>query len=92
VLTRFIEAEQAEESWVSSLNDERWIKKLTLQFQINPKLPKEVQQSLQADYSLGTKTIRTIEVRHAMLGYICREMERVDWRHGVRLWLDINKI
>jgi hypothetical protein len=90
VLTRFIEASKAEENWFSLLNDERWIKKLNLQFQINPKLPKKAQRALQADYGLGTSTIRHIEVRHAMLGYICREMERIDWRYGVRLWLDIN--
>lgn len=94
VLTRFIEVEEAKETWVSSANDERWIKELTLRFQINPELPAETQYTLQTDYRLGSGTIRTIRVRQAMLGYICREMERVDWRPWVkprvRIWLDID--
>lgn len=71
--------------------DQRWHHYLSLEFEINPKLPLEVQQALQADYHLGSKTSRTISVRHAMLGYICREMERIDWKYGVRLWLDKGK-
>ena len=91
VLTRFVEIEKAKENWVSSASDAEWNKDLQLRFQINPELPDKVQQALQADYSLGTGTIRTIEVRQALLGYICREMERVDWDCGIRLWLDMDK-
>lgn len=88
VLTRFIEIEESEEEWVSPLNDQRWQDKLTLHFEINPELPADVQRALQADYGLGNTTQRVITVRQAMLGYICREMERVDWKYGMRLWLD----
>ena len=35
-------------------------------------------------------SVRTITVRKAMLGYICREMERIDWKYGIRIWLDID--
>ena len=91
VLTRFIEVQKTEEHWVSAINDQRWINQLTLHFQINPTLPKEVQQALQADYGLGNSMVRTIKVRQAMLSYICREMERVDWKYGVRLWLDVDQ-
>ncbi len=88
VLTRIIEANPADKIWVSANNDLLWNEYLTLHFEINPDLPPEVQEALQADYSLGVDRVRTITVRRAMLGYICREMERVDWRHGKRLWLD----
>jgi len=90
VLTRFIEIEEAEDDWVSSAEDKDWHNILTLHFQINPKLPMKVQHALQADYHLGDDTLRTIKVRKAMLGYICREMERVDWQHHVRIWLDVD--
>lgn len=92
VLTRFIEIEKAEETWVSALNDERWHTKLTLVLQINPELPEETQQALREDYRLGSGNIRTIQVRHAMLGYICREMERIDWRKKMALWIDLNGV
>lgn len=92
VLTRILEANiTTDETWVSEDSDQRWHHYLSLEFEINPKLPLEAQQALQADYSLGSKKSRTITVRHAMLGYICREMERVDWKYGVRLWLDKGK-
>lgn len=91
VLTRILTAEIIDEPWVSSDNDQRWNTPLDVQFDINPELPLEAQQALQADYSLGNKMTRKIKVRHAMLGYICRETERIDWQYGMRLWLDKEK-
>ena len=25
-----------------------------------------------------------------MLNYICREMERINWKYGIQIWLDID--
>lgn len=88
VLGRLLEVDKSAEDWVSTTGDQDWHNELTLTFTINPDLPVEVQQALQADYHLGNDKVRVIQVRKALLGYICREMERIDWQYGMRLWLD----
>lgn len=47
-------------------------------------------ETLQNDYALEEDHVRVIEVKEAMLGYICREMERIDWKYGMRLWVNID--
>lgn len=88
VLPRILQVEISTTLWVSYQEDTEWNQWTTMTFEINPDLPEHVIRTLQLDHSLGTETIRTIKTRQAMIAYIRREMERVDWKEKKRLWLE----
>lgn len=89
VLPRILQIETSTTDWVSHDEDINWNEWISVNFKINPDLPEHVIRTLQLDYSLDTGTTRSIKTRKAMLGYIRREMERIDWKEQKRLWLEI---
>lgn len=89
VLPRILQAEISTTPWVSYHEDTKWNQWINVTFEINPELPEHVIRTLQLDYSLGTGTTRTIKTKQAMIAYVRREMERIDWKEKKRLWLEI---
>lgn len=86
VLSRMLEAEIAPEDWVSSDEDREWNTQLELRFMPNPELPEPVKQTLLLDFRLENG-IYTITVRKALQAYVLREMERLDWKYKIPLWI-----
>lgn len=91
VLSRIFEAEISHEDWVSSDEDYEWHTKVELRFVPNPELPKPFKQTLSLDFRLENDTY-VISVRKALQGYVLREMERIDWIHGIPLWIKIDNM
>ncbi|CAA6814062.1 MAG: Unknown protein [uncultured Thiotrichaceae bacterium] len=89
VLPRILQVEASTTPWVSYHEDTQWNQWTDMRFEINPDLPEHVICTLQLDNSLGTGTTRTINTRQAMIAYIRREMERIDWKEKKRLWLEV---
>ncbi|MEZ5592728.1 MAG: WYL domain-containing protein [Gammaproteobacteria bacterium] len=86
VLSRILEAEFSSEDWVSSEEDEDWNNYITLKFSPNPALPTEMQETLLLDFRLRNN-VYSLTVRKALKAYILREMERLDWRYKIPLWV-----
>lgn len=89
VLSRILSAEFSAEDWVSSAEDEDWNREIELQFIPNPELPDNVKATLLLDFHLN-EGVYTIPVRKALSAYVLREMERLDWKYKIPLWLRSN--
>lgn len=89
VLSRMLEVEVAVEDWISSAEDKLWNSYTELHFTPNPELPAPLQNTLALDFRLKNN-IYTLSVREALKGYVLREMERLDWRYQIPLWLTID--
>lgn len=93
VLSRVFEFRLGTEDWVDGLADHEWNSLLVLQFTPNPELPSHVRQTLLIDHrskvlnAAHSKEILVIPTSEALKGYVMREMERVDWKYNVKLWL-----
>jgi hypothetical protein len=90
VLSRIIEAEISHEDWVSSEEDHQWNTYTKLHFIPNPTLPEQTQQTLLLDYRLSNDTY-IVSTRMALKGYVLREMERLDWKYKIPLWLPVQE-
>lgn len=88
VLSRMLEAEISHEDWVSSDEDHDWHTFVEFCFMPNPELPESLKQTLLLDFRLEN-SIYVIPARKALAGYILREMERLDWRYNIPLWIRI---
>lgn len=86
VLSRILSAEFSTEDWVSSEEDEDWNDYIELQFIPNPELPESVKETLLVDFRLDESSY-TISVRKALRAYVLREMERLDWKYNIPLWI-----
>ena len=86
VLSRILEAEFSDEDWVSDEEDEDWKQFVELQFMPNPELPEPMKKTLLLDFRLQDG-IYAISVRKALMAYVLREMERLDWRYKIPLWI-----
>lgn len=93
VLSRVFKTQLDTEEWVDGAADQEWHSPLTLYFMPNPELPEQLRQTLLIDHrsklndaSQGS-AILTIQTCKALKAYVMREMERVDWRYKMRLWL-----
>jgi hypothetical protein len=87
VLSRILEAGFSAEDWVSSDEDKEWNTYVDLRFKPNPKLPEQLRNTLLLDFCLEGN-IYTITVRKALQAYVLREMERLDWKYQIPLWLN----
>ncbi len=86
VLSRVLEAQVSIEDWVSAEEDKDWQTYLDLYFQPNPDLPAQMIDTLKTDYRLQSNRY-TIRTRIALKAYVLREMERIDWKYNMKLWL-----
>jgi hypothetical protein len=86
VLSRILSAEFSDEDWVSSEEDAEWNREIELQFIPNPELPEILKKTLLLDFRLD-KGVYTILVRKALMAYVLREMERLDWKYKIPLWI-----
>lgn len=86
VLSRMIGAEYSYEDWISSAEDQEWNTYVELAFIPNPELPQALKETLLLDYRLDDG-VYNIKVRQALSAYVLREMERLDWKYGIPLWL-----
>lgn len=86
VLSRILRAELSDEDWVSSEEDTEWNRYVELQFIPNPALPEALKKTLLLDFRLD-ENVYTIPVREALSAYVLREMERLDWKHKIPLWI-----
>jgi hypothetical protein len=89
VLSRILSAEFSNEDWVSSEEDANWHHEIELQFIPNPELPETLQRTLLLDLGLN-KGIYPISVRKALMAYVLREMERLDWQYKIPLWIRLD--
>ncbi|EIJ32867.1 WYL domain-containing protein [Thiothrix nivea] len=89
VLSRILEAEAATEDWVSSEEDAEWNTVEALHFIPNPALPENLKRTLLLDHRLEQGVYTLTKVRVALRGYALREMERVDWKHKIPLWIRV---
>ena len=87
VPSRVLEATPSDEDWISSDEDEEWYTYKTLQFQPNPELPLQLKKTLLFDYRLKEGELFSIRTRKATESYVLREMERLDWKYKIPLWL-----
>jgi hypothetical protein len=86
VLSRILSAEFYDKDWVSSEEDAEWNREIELQFIPNPELPETLKKTLLLDFRLA-EGVYTISVRKALSAYVLREMERLDWKHKIPLWI-----
>ncbi len=86
VLSRVLEANVSNEDWVSEEEDKDWISYIDLYFQPNPDLPAQMIDTLKTDFRLQSNR-HMIRTRVALRGYVLREMERIDWKYNMKLWL-----
>ncbi len=86
VLSRILEANTTKDDWISSADDTEWNTMVELHFIPNPDLPAESKQTLLLDFNLD-QAAYVITAREALKAYVMREMERVDWKYKMRLWL-----
>lgn len=86
VLSRILETNFSGEDWVSSAEDKEWNTYVDLHFKPNPELPEQLRNTLLLDFRLEGSHY-TITARKALQAYILREMERLDWRYKIPLWL-----
>ena len=91
VLSRILSAEFSAEDWVSSAEDDDWNREIELQFIPNPELPDSVKETLLLDFHL-IEYVYTISVRKALSAYILREMEQLNWKYNIPLWIKMNNI
>jgi hypothetical protein len=89
VLSRILSAEFSNEDWVSSEGDADWHHQIELQFIPNPELPETLKKTLLLDLGLD-RGIYPISVRKALMAYVLREMERLDWRYKIPLWIRLD--
>lgn len=92
VLSRIFDLQLGHEDWVSDQADQAWHKSVTLNFIPNPALPEQARQTLLIDHRSkltqdAEHTLLTINTSGALEGYVLREMERVDWKYKVCLWV-----
>lgn len=93
VLSRVFETQPDTEKWMDGVADQEWHSSLTLQFIPNPELPEHLRQTLLIDHrsklinTLLNGEVLAIPTCEALKAYVMREMERVDWRYKMRLWL-----
>ena len=99
VLSRIYSIQPTEQGWVSDEGDKKWHTSIELKFQPNPNLPLQAINTLKIDYydfstdkTLLENGLLIIKTRKALEGYILREMERVDWRYNMQLWLRYSEI
>ncbi len=86
VFSRLLAVSEGFEDWVSGMEDHEWHQPLTLNFIPNPDLPEQLRQTLLVDYRL-TEGVHTITTCKALKPYVLREMERIDWKHKISLWI-----
>ena len=86
VLSRILNADFSEEDWVSSEEDAEWNHYVDLHFIPNPELPDSLKKTLLLDFRLD-QDIYSVSVRGALSAYVLREMERLDWKHKIPLWI-----
>lgn len=86
VFSRLLQVSEGFEEWVSDAEDHEWHEPLTLKFTPHPDLPEQLRQTLIRDYQLA-EGIHTIMTCEALKPYVLREMERIDWKHKIRLWV-----
>lgn len=86
VFSRLLEVSEGFEAWVSDAEDHEWHTPLKLSFIPNPDLPQQLRQTLLADYHLA-EGMHTITTCKALKPYVLREMERIDWKHHIKLWI-----
>ncbi|MEN8128898.1 MAG: WYL domain-containing protein [Pseudomonadota bacterium] len=86
VLSRILEVEFSAEDWVSSEEDKEWNAYIELRFIPNPELPESLKKTLLLDFRLKDD-IYIIRARQALSIYVIREMERLDWRRKLPLWI-----
>jgi hypothetical protein len=86
VLSRILSVEFSDEDWVSSEEDADWHHEIELQFIPNPELPETLKKTLLLDFRLD-KGVYTISARKALSAYVLREMERLDWKYKIPLWI-----
>jgi hypothetical protein len=84
-----LSAEFSNEDWVSSEGDADWHHQIELQFIPNPELPETLKKTLLLDLGLD-RGIYPISVRKALMAYVLREMERLDWRYKIPLWIRLD--
>jgi hypothetical protein len=86
VFSRILSVQHSKQPWISDAQDTEWHQRLKLNFIPNPDLPRQARQTLLIDYQLeqGVYTITTCK---ALVGYVHREMERIDWKHKISLWI-----
>jgi hypothetical protein len=89
VLSRILSVEFSDEDWVSFEEDAEWNHEIELHFIPNPELPEILKRTLLLDFRLD-KGIYTISVRNALSAYVLREMERLDWKYHVPLWIRVD--
>lgn len=85
VLSRIISAQFSDENW-SPFDDKDWNTYTQLSFIPNPELPTTLKETLRLDFNLETG-VYTISVRKALCAYVLREMERLDWKYKIPLWI-----
>lgn len=88
VPSRILQAEFATQDWVSEDEDEEWHQYVELYFTPNPDLPEALKQTLLLDFRLQ-KNVYHLRVRKALQGYVLREMERLDWKYQIPLWVQV---
>lgn len=86
VLSRIIDVEISHNDWVSSAEDDHWNTFIALRFTPNPELPEPLKRTLLLDFNLEND-LYVISSRIALKAYVFREMERLDWKSKLPLWV-----
>jgi hypothetical protein len=91
VLSRILLVEPADEDWVSAEDSEEW-RTVTLRYQPNPKLPKEIQKILLRGYPGSEKGIWEIQCPKNLAFYIQKKIGRdFDKGRKMSLWIEIKE-
>lgn len=88
VFSRLLEVSEGFEDWVSDVEDYEWHLPLTLTFIPNPDLPEQLRKTLLVDYQLRDGVYKILTCK-ALKSYVLREMERIDWKYKIKLWLEV---
>lgn len=93
VLSRMLEAEASYyRDWVSSEEDAEWNTFKAFHFIPNPELPENLKRTLLLDYQLENGIYTIPKVRVALQDYVMREMERIDWKYKIPLWIRVKHV
>lgn len=94
VLSRIYMVHPTQQEWVSDEGDIKWQEQIELKFVPNSALPKQVINTLKIDYydfannkSLLTDGVLVIKTKKALEPYVLREMERIDWKYKIKMWI-----